>query len=944
MSLPNLLPPQKSYADYLSEANSDSFEAAKTFYKNELQGKIVKTVIGDVWMLGSSWQKLKGDARKKEDLIAKLIPHVPTILKNGQYHGREALYKERKDRYIAFHHFLYDIELDNQTITTGVSVGERVDGQYEYVVYSLNHSGNESWKKRKAPEHQVLDLREEPSAINANVDVFRIGNNILDKVNPELEMGWNIRILKVVDLATNQRIYELEEAADEANIIQQKVSNQTEITPSNPVIAHDKPEIAALYAFDENRSQAQRKRDNTATLALLKAIDAGEKDGQNLSIADKAVLAKYSGTGGALIGADGKKGSAYEYYTPAPIAAGMWNLLKELGFSGGKVLDPCAGTGIFSAVAPNNAVIDAVELNETSGKVNQCVNHQTGKTTTIAPFEQVASATPDEIYDAVITNVPFGSVADRGGNQLLDSQYQKEPLQNYFILRSLEKLRPGGLALFIVPPRCVSGDGGKEESLRVKISYVAEFLGAYRLPNKVFGTASADTITDIIALRKHSNKVLEKIDELRQQAPEVLINANVQWPIFTQGHYFKEDGKRFILGDFVAKNPDAFRDVDRVITEKPVAEIAQMLSKFPNSRINWALLESIETLPIIYHEGDSIHQAGQTLVFTDGQWIAAENQDHDTQTAQLTAKLSTPYQAFSAKLSYEQVTTWFDYMIQAGPLNVPAWLRSLISGLKHLDNPAQRERYWRAGIVTLAVQQVVEERLVSDEPVNFLDDYADLSAAMKKQASHYRKCPPVLRGALKDAFNLAHVHYRKKTGYSAIWRGEGKEKLQPQAVNAQSGFDGLRYQSQSIWVNREQAAQILGNAFDPINSDDWCISANGKTVARADDVYVGNVANYLADIDNQIATCSDEMVKAKLLRQKLHAQNRIDKVKADNLHFTLQSPQVSLDDKCEFLRRFVHPSAVIVIDPETGKPSLDFAIKGSKLSDDEKLTRRLFTT
>jgi len=145
----------------------------------------------------------------------------------------------------------------------------------------------------------------------------------------------------------------------------------------------------------------------------------------------------------------------------------------------------------------------------------------------------------------------------------------------------------------------------------------------------------------------------------------------------------------------------------------------------------------------------------------------------------------------------------------------------------------------------------------------------------------------------------------------------------------------------SIWVNREQAAQILGNAFDPINSDDWCISADGKTVARADDVYVGNVADYLVEIDQQISTCRDETIKGKLLRQKLHAQNRIDKVKADSLHFTLQSPQVSLDDKCEFLRRFVHPSAVIVIDPETGKPSLDFAIKGSKLSDDEKLTRRL---
>jgi len=160
-----------------------------------------------------------------------------------------------------------------------------------------------------------------------------------------------------------------------------------------------------------------------------------------------------------------------------------------------------------------------------------------------------------------------------------------------------------------------------------------KFLGAYRLPNKVFGSASADTMTDIIALRKYSNNVLEKIDELRQQNPEILISANVQWPVFTQGHYFEDEGKRFVLGEFVAKDPAKFRDVDRVITDKPVAEIAQMLSKFPDSRINWGLLESIETLPIIYREGDSVYQAGQSLVFTHGQWIAAENQDQDTQAA-----------------------------------------------------------------------------------------------------------------------------------------------------------------------------------------------------------------------------------------------------------------------------------------------------------------------
>jgi predicted RNA methylase len=70
--------------------------------------------------------------------------------------------------------------------------------------------------------------------------------------------------------------------------------------------------------------------------------------------------------------------------------------VEEMGFAGGKVLDPCAGVGIFGATAPLNAAIDAVELNETSGRINGLVNAGPGYSATVAPFERVAAATPDE--------------------------------------------------------------------------------------------------------------------------------------------------------------------------------------------------------------------------------------------------------------------------------------------------------------------------------------------------------------------------------------------------------------------------------------------------------------------------------------------------------------------------------------------------------------------
>ena len=41
----------------------------------------------------------------------------------------------------------------------------------------------------------------------------------------------------------------------------------------------------------------------------------------------------------------------------------------------------------------------------------------------------------------------------------------------------------------------------------------------------------------------------------------------------------------------------------------------------PKSRINWQLLETAETPPIVYRNGDTITQAGVTLKMEDGVWV-----------------------------------------------------------------------------------------------------------------------------------------------------------------------------------------------------------------------------------------------------------------------------------------------------------------------------------
>lgn len=713
-------------------------------------------------------------------------------------------------------------------------------------------------------------------------------------------------------------------------------------SPDNPAPVVRTPQ-GHLYDFDPNRKLSQRKRDNATAMALLRQIDAGEVNPTSLDESQKAILAKYSGTGGNLEGADGKKGSAYEYYTPKPIASGVWDLLGELGFAGGRVLDPAAGVGIFGATAPGNAAVDAVELNPTSGRINGLVNNGPGYSTTVSAFEAVAAATPDETYDAVVTNVPFGDVADRGGNQLKDARYRREPIQNYFILRSLEKLRPGGLAAFITPPRCVSGKGGKEESLRQRLSYMAEFVGAYRLPNSVFGTAQADTITDVIVLRKYSRDVLDKIAELREQDPGVLAQAKVLWDEFIGGNYFKTpEGAKHVLGEFVSKDPNKVRDVDRVINTGSVADIAKLLRKFPDSRVNWALLEATETQPILYQEGDTVRHAGQTLVLRDGAWAALPgNPDQSERFEAALAELATPLSAVLAKVEFPAAAQVLDQMQASGRgFDAPGWLRMTLASVRGAP-AAQQDGLWKAAAVGLAMDDVMHEAQAEDGPVNYLAEYPALSEAMKRHAGAAREVPATFNRRLKTAMAKIGIHYSRAGGYSAVWRGDVMTQDKPDERTPDQRFEALRYNAGggTAWVSMADAKGVLGESFDPHTSDDWCVSPDGASVCRAADYYVGNYGDFLRRIDADMAQATNDAVRDKLLRQKLAAQQRVSRLDPGSMSFNLFSPLVPLEQKAEFVRRFIDPRFAVAYDEQDGTPYIACDIKTPKNERDKLLKR-----
>ena len=697
-------------------------------------------------------------------------------------------------------------------------------------------------------------------------------------------------------------------------------------TASDVELGEPRPDTSHLYSVRAKGESRQRLNDEA--VALIHKIDQEGMPAGGLTDEQKRMLAKFSGYGGNLEFKDpvtGKveKGSAYEYFTPKPIAEGVWDVLaNQLGFAGGRVLDPSAGTGIFGATAPQSCAIDSVELSHWSGRVNQLVNDGPGYKTHICPFERFAAGTPDEVYDAVVTNVPFGTNADRGNNSRLDPKYQKESLQTYFILRSLEKLKPNGMAAFICPTSVLDGKGEREIWLRQQTSLIAEFRGAYRLPSGTFSTANTQTMTDVLFFRKFSEETAQAIQALYANNPDVLRESLVIWDRYEDGHYFDTpEGKRLMIGE-EAEIRGNFGSVKKGVVGSDLAKISADLrgetgKTLPKSRIKWDLLELEESAPAAPKEGDIIVQAGQTLRYSGGEWRPVSNAPNEvSDILDRLSQLPDPFAAWSGKVEFGEIERLYENARNQMILDIPEWIGLVVSAIRtECAEKSLTPTRWKQIRLALAVDQVVSES--NGKRRNYQEAFPELSAELetaKIRTSAAKKSVGVVAIALRTAARM----YVVGQGFSDEWLGKGEDDVgQSEAAtqfqNTEEGkIAALRYRTKTQWLRVEDLKRILGDDFDPIAREDWCISADGKTAIPADDYYIGNYAEFLKQIDEQIDAATDPLIKAKLITQKRQAELRITRIDVDRLEFNLRSPFLLPEEKLRFLRRFCSEYAEVV--------------------------------
>lgn len=747
------------------------------------------------------------------------------------------------------------------------------------------------------------------------------------------------------------------------------LTNATEELASNGGMPINKPvkrPTADFYPDSIEQSASRRQKANTAAATTLDRVNSGELNPENLTHEDKKALAAYSGNGGGLVGVDGKVGSPYEYYTPKVIADASWELLKGAGFTGGKVLDPCAGVGIFGSLAPNTAVVDAIELDRTSGGINKVLNGDNGSVV-ISPFEAIAANTPDNTHDAVITNIPFGDNAMRGANKNLDPKYRDLPLEGYFILRSLDKLKPGGTAVFISSSSFVSGKGYGR--LRRMAALKGEFLGAYRLPNaqdtgaktkkgnaKESSTfAGADVTSDVLVFRKHGESLSDKIQEIEKSGDVagLLVESNVLWTTFLDGRYFAEDGKRFILGEQTT-GMGQYGEVNRIVSGKPIAETAAIMKEKPfrESRINAALLLDSETEDrtpeTIYKEGDHLYVGGQMFVMKDGAFVASGKRNEDSQLDADIAQMQSPLHVIQSGATLDSVTSVRDEMRKRSRhTSIPAWMNGVVSSLDSVATESNRQELYNLFTTAMAVKQVYDQHS-SELPFNFAETYPALTDKIKEVAYSNRKPISGTDGDVRAALMFMSNLFDGKE-LSPVWSGstDDSEAIEPETQARK--YDNIRYTEADSdgFISLARFKEVMPDV-DPLTTDEYCLSPDGKRVMSAGDFYAGKYADFLqkhgvnVSLDGVKARIGDGatdeyamQVQAKLMRQMELASDRLIRVKVSDLKFNLASPFVDVERKVEYLNRYIKDAAggfSVDVDDE-GKPFIAYKESKAGLAD-----------
>ncbi|GCD57331.1 hypothetical protein [Acetobacter pasteurianus] len=191
-----------------------------------------------------------------------------------------------------------------------------------------------------------------------------------------------------------------------------------------------------------------------------------------------------------------QRATQYAHYTPELIVHSMWDMALRMGLRGGSVLEPGCGTGLFIAALPEKLdgkiAFTGIENDPITARIaRKLYSNQWIRS------EDFTRAQLPQGYDLAIGNPPFSNRTVHGREGL---ERQGLSLHDFFIARSLEVLRPGGIALFVTSRYTLDKT---DPTARRIIGESADLLGAVRLPEGAMrDAAGTDVVVDVLAFRK----------------------------------------------------------------------------------------------------------------------------------------------------------------------------------------------------------------------------------------------------------------------------------------------------------------------------------------------------------------------------------------------------------------------------------------------------------
>lgn len=246
------------------------------------------------------------------------------------------------------------------------------------------------------------------------------------------------------------------------------------------------------------------------------------------------------------------------FYTPPVVIKAMYDALDRLGFSQGNILEPSCGTGNFFGLLPEsmqNSKLHGVEIDSLTGRIAKQLYQKAN--IAIEGFEK--TNLPDDHFDVVLGNVPFGEI------RVNDSRYnaQKFLIHDYFFAKALDKVRAGGVVMFITSKGTM--DKASPE-VRKYIAQRAELLGAIRLPDNTFkANAGTEVTSDIL--------ILQKRDRVMDIEPD-WVHLDTDGEGVTMNSYFVEHPE-MVLGEIKMESTrfGTFEPVCKARKDIPLSEL-----------------------------------------------------------------------------------------------------------------------------------------------------------------------------------------------------------------------------------------------------------------------------------------------------------------------------------------------------------------------------------